>query len=363
MRSSTWLIAIALFICTSAGRQNLAGQSAATRPATPVEPIAAIINAFGTHRIVALSEGEHGNEQGHTFRLALIRDPRFTAIVSDIVVECGNARYQPVVDRFVSGGEVPDAELRQTWRQVIEPGVNCDRPIYEDFIRKVRDLNRSLSIDRRLRILLGDPPVDWATIKRPNDLVPFLEARDARFPVEVIRREVLAKSRRALVIYGSGHLQRRNIGRNYEPENQIVSMLEEPPDATTVFSIWTTEIPVDISSIQPDTNSWPAPSLAMLRGTALGVADFAQFYPYGGNRAVVKDGKRIPIPRDQWRTLRMEEQFDAILHLGPSSTLTIAKLPKSLCVDSDYMQMRLGRLTLFGMTDRIDNLKRYCAEP
>src|SRR5437660_9145413 len=152
---------------------GLAGQAevASPRPAAAVEPIGAILDAFRTHSIVALSEGEHGNEQGHAFRLSLIRDPRFAATVNDIVVECGSSRYQGVVDRFVRGADVPDVELRQIWRQVIEPGINCDRPIYEDFVRGVRALNASLPANRRLRVLLREPPVDWTSIEPPQDQV------------------------------------------------------------------------------------------------------------------------------------------------------------------------------------------------
>ena len=75
-------------------------------PAVPIEPITGILEMFKTHDVVALSEGNHGNEQGHAFRVALIRDPRFAAAANDIVVEFGNAHYQAVIDRFVQGEPV-----------------------------------------------------------------------------------------------------------------------------------------------------------------------------------------------------------------------------------------------------------------
>ena len=364
MRLPPWLGTGVLGVLLAFGFAPIAAQQApSAKPATPLEPIAAILEAFRTHSIVALSEGEHGNEQGYAFRLALAGDPRFAATVNDIVVECGNPRYQGLLDRFVSGGDVTDTELRQIWLQGIEPGVNCDRPIYEGFVRGVRAVNVSLPPSRRLRVLIGEPAVNWATVHRPEDLLPFLEARDARSPVEVIRREVLAKGRRALLVYGSTHFQRKNIGRNYEPENTIVSLLENGTAPTKVFSIWASEADVDIHALQADTASWRVPSLAMLRGTALGDADFTFFYPFVRTRVSVRDGQRTPVPRDQWRTLRMAEQFDAILYLGAPSALTIARLPRSLCADSQYMAMRLGRLALFGMQERIDGLKKYCSGP
>lgn len=73
------------------------------RVSDPVDAILGILEAFDTHSVVALGEGDHNNEQGHAFRLSLIRDPRFPTIVNDIVVEFGNARYQDIMDRFVAG--------------------------------------------------------------------------------------------------------------------------------------------------------------------------------------------------------------------------------------------------------------------
>ena len=82
--------------------------------AKPIEPVPAIVNALRSHTLVAIAS-HHGNEQINAFDLSLIRDPAFRAIVSDIVVEFGNARYQSVIDRFVSGADVPPASLRKVW--------------------------------------------------------------------------------------------------------------------------------------------------------------------------------------------------------------------------------------------------------
>jgi hypothetical protein len=75
----------------------LAGQ-AVVPPAVPTEPITTILDAFRTHAVVALGEGDHGNDQSRVFRLSLINDRRFPSIVNDIVVEGANAAYQDVVD-------------------------------------------------------------------------------------------------------------------------------------------------------------------------------------------------------------------------------------------------------------------------
>src|SRR6266516_2044135 len=113
MRHSTALncgLLVSLLSALAAGLIH-AQAGASPRPAVPIEPTAAILDAFRSHRVVMLGEGAHGNEQGHAFRLSLIRDPSFNLTVNDVVVECGNARYQDLMDRFVRGEDVPNASL------------------------------------------------------------------------------------------------------------------------------------------------------------------------------------------------------------------------------------------------------------
>ena len=138
---------------------------ACSRSASPVDPISGILDAFRSHQIVALGEGLHGNNQAHAFRLALIRDPRFPSIVNDLVVEFGSGRYQAVMDAFVRGADVPSAELRKAWQDTTNPTPIWDSPIYEEFFRAVRDVNASLPPERQLRVLLGEPPIDWDNVR------------------------------------------------------------------------------------------------------------------------------------------------------------------------------------------------------
>ena len=70
----------------------------------------------------------------------------------------------------------------------------------------------------------------------------------------------------------------------------------------------------------------------------------------------VRDGKGVPVPRDQWRSLRMEDQVDAVLYLGSPSEITYSRLPPALCADAEYVAMRLRRLTMSGLpADRLED--------
>jgi hypothetical protein len=352
LRLSRWHLAlVAQLLCAVPA---YAQQSGVARPAVPVEPIAAIADAFRSHNVVAVSAG-HGEERGYAFLLSLVRDSTLVAVVNDIVIEEGSARYQDVADRYVRGDEVADESLSQIWQNTTQPTPGLDRPWFE-FFRAVRGLNASLPRERQLRVLLGDPPIDWNSVHNAEDHRKWIEMRDT-FPADLIQREVLAKGRRALVTYGQMHFQRKNLLANYESEGlaqTIVSRLERTT-AAKVFTIWTS---TDVEKLQADVTSWHVPSIALVRGTVLGAADFTFYYPFATPRFSIQDG--APTPRDQWRTLRAEDQFDAVLYPGAQPSASVPVSP-TRCADRAFIEERLRRIALAGPPAASDRLKQYCA--
>ena len=339
------------------------GPTAPEKPIKPLEPVRAILDALKSHDIVALDEGRHGNEQAHKLRLELIRHPTFARTVNDIVVEFGSARYQDVMDRYIRGEDVPASELRHAWQDTTQHAV-WDVPIFEEFFRAVRQVNQSLAKNRQLRVLLADPPIDWAAVKTAPDHFKWLRMRDTH-GAELIQREVLAKKRKALLIFGAMHLQRKNISANYEPldgAETVVSILDRA-GAAKIFTI-RTPTEAEPQSLQADMASWPVPSLVVLRGTRLGMLDSAMFWSSDMPRFAMREGKPSPLPREQWRVLPMQEMFDALLYLGPTSTITTAKLPAALCADAAYRQMRRDRMLLLNHKPRrISSIATAAANP
>ena len=344
---------------------SMAAQSQTPVPATPVEPIGAIVDAFQTHDIVAVSD-PHGNVQVQAFLLSLIRDARLAAAANDIVIETLSARYQDAIDRFVRGDDVARNVLRKAWEDHTVPGGGVQ---VEEVLRAVRDGNARLAADHRLRVMAGDPPIDWDNITSREDHRRWIELRDT-YPADLIRRQVLDRGRRALVVYGQAHLQRRQIVSNYDMSTwqaqTIVSLLERDAGAR-VFNVWTL---LDRSAELPDgVASWRVPALATMQGTTLGAADFGTYsrgLGDGTRFAVRRDGgaaaayQLVPLSRDEWKTMRMEDQFNALLYLGPPASMTDAPMPADLCQDAQFVTTHLARLALFAPPAEADNFKKAC---
>lgn len=337
MRHFAFVLSVALATGVITGQ----AQDPARRPAVRVDPVSVILDAFASYRVVALGEGPHGNVQGHAFRLALFRDPRFTAVVNDIVVESGSSRYQDDLDRFVRGEEVADVFLRAARENTVTPTPAWDRPIYDEMVRAVRDINQSRPRDRQLRILLGDPPINWSEVRNADDYRMWLLRRDSH-PAELIQREVLAKGRRALVVYGDGHFQ----ARSERPGRSLVGILETA--GTKVFTVTSTF--ADLSGFQAEVAGWATPWLASLRGTLLGAAPYETFFG--------------PPPPVEFFTANpnIEDHYDAVLALGTAESLRLAPIEYPRCTHPDYMRMRVVRMKLAGMPETVgERLARECA--
>jgi hypothetical protein len=302
----------------------------------------------------------HGNEQKAAFQLALLRDPRFPDTVTDIVEECGNSRYQDVMDRFVRGDEVEFAVLRRVWEDAMPVGTACDLPMYEAFFRAVRAVNATRPAARQLRVLLGEVPIDWDAVNGYADIVRWEEQREEH-AAALIRREVLAKGRRALVLYGEMHAQRLTERVNFEAADRLGGLLER--DGTTrIFTIWPQigSGKPDLSALFADAGRWPVPSLTLTRGTTLGALDFASFHTSDGRFSLV-GGRPRPLPREEWTPLRMEDQYDAILYLGPVSAMTYERITRERCADPAFMHMRMNRMRLVPQSQpEMARLEQYC---
>ncbi|HTX37274.1 MAG TPA: hypothetical protein VME43_19740 [Bryobacteraceae bacterium] len=268
-----------------------------------------VIAAFASANLVALGE-RHGAREDAEFRLKLIRDPAFAPAVDDIVIEFANALHQDLLDRFVQGADVAAAELSKIWRDTAQPGA-WDSPVYEEFLRAVRLVNAGLPRGRRLRVLAGDPPIDWSEPSIGQHLRDLVDARD-QFAASLIEREVLNRDRKALVVYGSLHLYRSLAGT-------IPERLRRNSKAR-----WFVMVPIAGSEVSALLGAGRAsaadPVLAGLADSPLGDLQANDLFEKGTKRVQVVDGKMVLAPAQLFEPgVKARETADAVLYFGDAA--------------------------------------------
>ena len=303
----------------------------------PQNAVSAIVHAFDRYPLVAIGEN-HRNQQIHDFIVLLVNDKRFSQKVDDVVVEFGSARYQDVIDRYTAGEAVRAGELRKVWRDTVNILV-WDAPVYERFFKTVRTINQQHP-KRQLRVLLADPPIDWAKIRDRQDWERVGGTRD-QHAAEVVEREVLAKHHRALLIFGSEHVTRDTAfdayGATPDRKANVVELLEARHPGS-VLLIWSHMAGCMTSDLDPGLASWQNPAYAVLKGTWLGAAAVG--------------------PRGQTPTL--EQLADGFLYLGPTARLTNSRPSPRIYSDTVYLRELRRRNKIQGgsNTSELNRLQR-----
>jgi hypothetical protein len=323
-------------VVSDSGRPNPQGSNP-----VPQEAEHAVLAAFDRYEVVGMGILSYSNQDFDEFILDVIRDPAFPAEVNDIVVECGNSLYQPILDRYIAGDSLPLGVVQQVWRNTTQPfcGVNA---FYEELFPLVRRINATLPASGKLRVLAGDPPVDWSRVRSREDLRP-MEERDENIAA-VMEKEVLAKRRKALMIFGVRHLMHRSggaVGR-YEqagyPNRTFVVM------AHNGFGNGTPLARFD-GDLERRMAAWPVPSLVSLRGTWLDDLPWPYFL----------DGVEREPP--------ISDAVDAYLYLGRGEVLLDDPIPARVILDTAYMTELRRRARVRGGPAGPGDIMREAANP
>jgi hypothetical protein len=273
----------------------------------PRDAYGALFEAAGQRPLVAFLE-THGSSTQHEFLRSLVGRPEFGRTFDDVVVEFGSARYQVTIDRYVRGERVPRSSLSLVWRRTTQVSGVWNDPAYEAFFRAVRRANVGRPPAERIRVLLGDPPIDWRRIRttrcprrpRPSCLEYWIGRRGDHY-ANVVLDKVLARGRRAFLLAGAFHLIRPPAGQQW---NETAIIERRHPGA--VFTVKPHELfgGPDWEELGRRMERWPVPSLALTRGTWLGALPAA--YAFG-------DG---PISTTPLLSGRLEDRMDGYLYLG-----------------------------------------------
>lgn len=300
----------------------------------------AILGALDLHPMVAMGDA-HGLLQQHEMLQRLLRDPRLPGRVNDIVVEFANARHQPLLDRYIAGEQVSMAELQVVWRDhSVSPMQPWDGPVYQRFFETVRDVNRALPGAARLRVIAGDPPIDWSAVTSRQEVFAWRLQRDSHL-ADMAVREVLDRGRRGLLIAGTLHLVKRSAQPPGTPEvKNALQLIEEQFPGSTYVLAPHTGFGAGTSDIERRLSTWSRPSLAAIPGTWLSVLPGRMLFP-----DTVLAGPPGSTPPDPWAGLAFEDLIDAYLYLGPRESLTLA-VPSPLLMRDDAYFAELNRRSL-----------------
>ena len=300
-----------------------------------------VLALFQEKPVVVLCD-YHGLAQEEDFYSAVVRDPRFAEKVGNVIVEFGGEAYQNVIDRYVAGDDVPADELRRVWTETPGWVPGPTRLGYINFFAAVRAANSRLAPEHRIKVWLGEPKVDWSKINSYEELRPYTSKRDDNY-VRIIRDEILATKKKALLIIGTGHI----FGAAY-----LANKLEKvSPGVLATVAPFT-------GYVEPECNAkfvarakdWPMPATVVPTASA----SLKAFLDLPGcnflRPETIARVKAIPVDKLPPGITSAEEMLrkdismvsgdaaDALLYLGPPDTFTESLYDPAIYLDPAYFK-------------------------
>jgi len=282
----------------------------------PAEAISYIRHCLQEYPIVCLSEGGHQAREPHQFLRRILGDVTILRTVDVVIVEFANARHQGVLDAYIRGDDVPFSELSKVWRDTSQsPHAPWDSPLYHELLTTIRKGNLGIPADERVRVLAGDPPIDWEIIKTTEDFNRSRIPRDP-FVAGLAMEQAFRLGKRILIIYGGAHLSKVPVGSEDDLRNSLTwRILKKHPGKVISIGFLIPENlrvenrieDLESNRVYPTSDHWVGEIDAELF--------FPEIYSLVGDETTGRQSwQRVPL----YSGYLVRDLFDALVYLGPS---------------------------------------------
>ncbi|PAW10576.1 hypothetical protein B6K85_10810 [Vibrio sp. V1B] len=307
---------------------------------------AAILKAFEQHSFVGIGD-YHWNDAFLRYATELVSTDAFSDQVTHIVVEFGNAKYQPVLDKYLAGEEVSESQLNEVLRGSIY-FMAWMPDAYINFFKAIRARNLLLPEGKKIQVHLAEAPFEWDGVADAKVWKQAAQSKTDYF--YQIAQERIEHNEKALLIFGAFHLV--NAPKDYVTKTQasawpLATRLEQAfPDST--YLIW----PMTEPEVVQTFHNVKSPALLEVTNSPIEPLRFIDLLPKARYKLAAMDKMDAPVG----------ELFDAFLYLGENARSTV--FPREVMADREWVNEMQRRVDLIGgkMQDRFNEIRSLSDE-
>ena len=292
------------------------GARAQTGGSGPTDPIDYIRSSLEEFPIVVMTEGSHATLAPHLFLRRVVSDLGVLAVADVIMVEFAAGQQQAVLDAYIRGEEVPFDALSRVWRDTGQsPNGPWDSPIYQELLAVIREANLSLPPDQRVRVLAGDPPIDWEGIETREEFQAARLPRD-QYAADLAIEQAFGQDKKVLIIFGGAHVPKVAVGPGDGRNPMTYRILSRHPDAVRAIGFLNPEN----LGIEDRVHELTEGAVYSTASHWVGAMDGGLFFP-GLFSPVLNPatGEREMQPVKPFGGHPIRELFDALVYIGSSA--------------------------------------------
>lgn len=298
-----------------------------------------IIQAFQNCNIIGLGEGAHDLENSHTFFKKLFDNKKIQEIINVIIIEFANIDYQTILDKYIFGEEVDLNELRKVWRESTQsPGRLGEIPVYFALLQKIRNINLTIPAEKKIRVVGGDPSIDWKAINTWDDYKNQIGFSRDTFPAHLAIDFAMHDFKKVLLIYSGFHLTKVFDKDKRAVHPTITTAINEKyKDAIKVIEVFNPKA----FQLEEQVKNLPLYSIVDLSEDEIGDFPAEKMFSSITNNK----GAKLTL----FEKYKIKDLFDAFLFVGLAESWKIAEVPQSVSYDHEYWNELNRRRKIVGM--------------
>lgn len=283
-----------------------------------------IIQAFQNYNIIGLGEGAHGLENSHTFFQKLFDNKKIQEIINVVIVEFANIDYQAILDKYIFGEEVSLGELCKVWRESTQsPGRLGEIPVYFALLQKIRSVNLTLPPEKKIKVVGGDPSIDWKAINTWDDYKNQIGFSRDTFPANLSIDFAIHDLKKVLLIYSGFHLT-KIFDKTIAHPTITTAINKKYKDVMKVIEVFNPKA----FQLEEQIKDWPLYSIVDLSEDKIGNLPAKNMFSSITNNK----GEKVTL----FKGYKIKDLFDAFLFVGFAESWKIAEVPQSISYDQGY---------------------------
>lgn len=149
----------------SASQQALLADHVAALRQNGEDPVRFAIEKLSSYDILVFDDGLHTAAQPFEFYQSLVRDDGFTASEKYVFLEAVPVNRQSALDAYLNAAKENEALLYPAFQD----GFGWPYRTYFDLLKTIRDVNKGLSEEKRIKVIGVGTPAMCAEIRTPQD--------------------------------------------------------------------------------------------------------------------------------------------------------------------------------------------------
>ncbi|MCC8252769.1 hypothetical protein [Vibrio campbellii] len=164
----------------------------------------------------------------------VLLDAELDGVFSHLFIEFGNAKHQALLNNYLMGEMVTDAELAAVWLDSVAFPAWL-HPCYGQFFQRLRAANPQRKVP--INVVLTEPAFQWQDIAHAGESAKINAQRDQAL-VDGVEKQAVKGDRGVVVLVGARHILKRSPTLGFMAKHKTFGDLAQQKFAQRYVSVW-----------------------------------------------------------------------------------------------------------------------------